>query len=310
MKNFLLSFLFFLLCVLSYGQDKLFTPYNQIFPTTGGKGIGVNKDKPEAAMHIVEFKDKGVGLRIDLVEEDIGIPGGGMTTTNPEYAFRIKRFLWNISPNEVDLFSIDGRGNTRIGYNGITNGERLSIGGNAGIFYNAANKINLSFSGTQPEISWQTSSNKNLRFKNTNNSKTPLSLSPNGKVGINTEDFSGDHDLYVNGSVYLKGDSPEAHSLYIEGSTIAEEIFVKVKADWPDYVFADHYELMPLKELGDFIDKNGHLPNMPTADKVKEEGIAAGETIRLLTEKVEQLTLYILQQQREIEALKEEIIKK
>jgi len=63
---------------------------------------------------------------------------------------------------------------------------------------------------------------------------------------------------------------------------------------WPDYVFSDYYELMPLKELGDFIDKNGHLLNMPTANKVKEK-IATGETIRLLTEKVEQLTLYILQ---------------
>ena len=95
------------------------------------------------------------------------------------------------------------------------------------------------------------------------------------------------------------------HSLYIEGSAIAEEMFIKLKADWPDYVFADHYNLMPLAELEHFIEKNGHLPNMPKAEEVKKDGIEAGETIRTLTEKVEELTLYILQQQKEINALKQ-----
>lgn len=73
MKNFLLSFLFFLLCVMSYGQDKIYIPNNQTYPTTGGNGIGINKDKPEAAMHIIESDNQGVALRIDLVERQDGI---------------------------------------------------------------------------------------------------------------------------------------------------------------------------------------------------------------------------------------------
>src|SRR5690606_22693017 len=83
-----------------------------------------------------------------------------------------------------------------------------------------------------PELIWKTSSNKNFRFKNATTNAIPISLSPSGKVGINTEDFSGDHDLYVNGSVYLKGDSPETHTMYIEGSSIAEEFTLSPKSEW------------------------------------------------------------------------------
>ncbi len=116
--------------------------------------------------------------------------------------------------------------------------------------------------------------------------------------------------LYVDGSVYIKKDSTVAHSLWIEGSSIAEEMFVKIKdGTWGDYVFKDDYLLLPVNDLETFITKNGHLPEMPTADQVKEEGVKAGETIRLLTVKVEELTLYLLQQQKEIEALKEKLDK-
>lgn len=83
----------------------------------------------------------------------------------------------------------------------------------------------------------------------------------------------------------------------------------RFKADWLDYVFTDEYRLLPLVDLEKFIVRNGHLPDMPTAKEVKEEGLKTGETICLLTVKVEELTLYILQQQKEIEMLKEEFNK-
>lgn len=309
MKSLTISCIFLFISIFTLGQDKVFVPNNQTFPTTGGNGMGVNQNKPEAAIHIVESEDKGVALRIDLVEEQVGIVGGGYFISDPEYAFRIKRYNWNIYP-EINLFSIDGRGKTRIAYDGGNGGEALSIGGSAGIFYNSTNKINLSYSGTQPEFSWTTSSNKNLRFKNTNNSKTPLTLSPYGKVGINTEDFFDDHDLYVKGSVYIKGDSPGTYFIYIEGTGVAEELNILLKDDWGDFVFDDDYSLLPLRELEEFIDKNGHLPGMPTAEKVAEDGLQTGETIRLLNIKVEELTLYLLQQQKEIEALRKVINEK
>ena len=72
----------------------------------------------------------------------------------------------------------------------------------------------------------------------------------------------------------------------------------------PDYVFEDDYELMPLDELKSFIDENGHLPGMASAQQVKDEGLdIAGSQMDLL-QKVEELTLYTLQQQEQIEELK------
>jgi hypothetical protein len=67
---------------------------------------------------------------------------------------------------------------------------------------------------------------------------------------------------------------------------------------YPDYVFGDDYPLMPLSELAAYIDRNGHLPRVPTSDEVSRRGgVNMSELQLLLLEKVEELTLYTLQQQ-------------
>jgi len=90
------------------------------------------------------------------------------------------------------------------------------------------------------------------------------------------------------------------------GNVWATGVFVRLPEQFPDYVFEDDYELMSLSELENFIKQNKRLPKMPSADKVAENGLNLGETDRLLTEKVEELTLYILQMKKEIDALKSE----
>ncbi|GGD55149.1 hypothetical protein GCM10011514_19180 [Emticicia aquatilis] len=76
---------------------------------------------------------------------------------------------------------------------------------------------------------------------------------------------------------------------------------------WSDRVFEQNYYLMPLKEVEKFIAKNNHLPNLPSATEVVKNGVAMDEMVSKLLEKVEELTLYTIQQQREIDALKKEI---
>ncbi len=71
----------------------------------------------------------------------------------------------------------------------------------------------------------------------------------------------------------------------------------------PDYVFEDDYELRSLAELESFINENGHLPNVPSAEEVNETGLNIAAMPLQLLEKVEELTLYTLQQQRTIDAL-------
>ncbi len=115
-------------------------------------------------------------------------------------------------------------------------------------------------------------------------------LFPNGNMGIGTSSFVDGDDTYrlsVNGKV-------RAHS-------------VKVYTTWADYVFKDDYELKSLDEVENFIQQNGHLPNVPSEAEVLENGIELGAMNAKLLEKIEELTLYLIEQQKEIEALKAEV---
>lgn len=76
---------------------------------------------------------------------------------------------------------------------------------------------------------------------------------------------------------------------------------------WSDRVFEKNYYLMPLKDVEKFIAKNNHLPNVPSATEVVEKGVAMDEMVSKLLEKVEELTLYTIKQQKEIDALKKEL---
>jgi len=82
----------------------------------------------------------------------------------------------------------------------------------------------------------------------------------------------------------------------IGGKLIAEEVRVELEATWPDYVFADGYELMPLEQLKREINLHKHLPGIPSAAQIEEQGgVDLGAMQTKLVEKVEELTLYIIQ---------------
>lgn len=308
---YILSIAALILCaVKGSGQitDKLYTPNGMLYSINAQDGIGINEDKPDAALHIHQSDDHSTALHINMHQRLT--PGGGNTYTNPEFAFRIDYSSDGVpGGSSTDLFSIAAKGgNTRIGYFGVGN-EQLMVQNALGLYSGSTNAIRLKLNSNAPELSWTTSSSKPFKFRNTNTGKTPLTLSTDGQVGIHTSNFFDNHDLFVDGSGYITDDGEETHSLYIEGSSIAEEMFVKLKADWGDFVFHRDYGLMPLADLETYIDEKGHLPEMPTAAEVEKEGVKTGETLRLLTIKVEELTLYILQQQKEIDALKEKLEK-
>ena len=88
---------------------------------------------------------------------------------------------------------------------------------------------------------------------------------------------------------------------------MAEEVRVELDATWPDYVFEKHYDLSPLPQLENFIRINKHLPNIPSAGQVKEQGLNLGDMNLRLLEKIEELTLYIIQQDKKINALQEKV---
>ncbi|MCX6181887.1 MAG: hypothetical protein NT150_08175 [Bacteroidetes bacterium] len=90
----------------------------------------------------------------------------------------------------------------------------------------------------------------------------------------------------------------------LDGITYAREVTVTADA-FPDYVFENNYKLMPIYELEKFIDKNNHLPNINTAAEIKDSGLSLGDMQVKQMEKIEELTLYIIQLKKEIDALKE-----
>lgn len=88
-----------------------------------------------------------------------------------------------------------------------------------------------------------------------------------------------------------------------DGVLMAKEVRVTLDG-WPDYVFGEGFQLMPLSETESYIKTNGHLPGVPSAEEVEEEGLSLGEMNRLLMQKVEELTLHLIELQKQVDELK------
>jgi len=118
------------------------------------------------------------------------------------------------------------------------------------------------------------------------------------------ENFEG--DIFFNdGNVGIGTNITNGYKLAVAGKIIAQEMRIVHTVPESDYVFKPDYQLMPLKELQTFIKANNHLPEVPSAAEFKENGYSIGTMDDLLLRKIEELTLYILQQQQEIERLKQ-----
>ncbi|MBP9879676.1 MAG: hypothetical protein WBP31_05725 [Chitinophagales bacterium] len=112
---------------------------------------------------------------------------------------------------------------------------------------------------------------------------------------------------YAGGNVMIGASVPATgYLLSVDGKVMCEELKVQMSGSWPDYVFADDYTLPTLYELEASIKQNKHLPGIPSAAVVEAEGIEVGAMQVQMMEKIEELTLYIIELQKQIDALKAE----
>lgn len=189
---------------------------------------------------------------------------------------------------------IDGSFNTVLGSwagKNATGDRNVLIGYEAGQSVTGGNKLvihSVQNNASEPPLIYGEFDNQRLVF--------------NAKVGINTQTFPttvGTGSTAANVADY---------SLFVKGGILSEA--VRVRTGWADYVFKPDYNLMPLNDVENFIETNGHLPNIPSATTIENSGLDLGEIARLQQEKIEELTLYLIQQQKEIKELKSSLLNK
>lgn len=136
---------------------------------------------------------------------------------------------------------------------------------------------------------------------------------PSGNgVSYNGRSFGGEYTMvrhnFLNTQVnigYNSTDYIPGYTLTVDGDILAEGITIQNSTNWPDYVFEADYDLKDLNEVEEFIAANHHLPEVPSAQDV-EDGVSVGDMQKILLRKVEELTLYTIEQSKAIDALQAE----
>jgi hypothetical protein len=155
-------------------------------------------------------------------------------------------------------------------------------------------------SGWTPQV-WDMGSNEsNFFIKDvTNGSKRILKIA-NG---------APEDAFYIanSGNVGIGTATPQS-KLAVNGTVTCKELKVEA-AGWPDYVFADSYKLRSLKEVESHIKEHKHLPGVPSEKEILEEGVKLGEMNAILLEKIEELTLYMIELKKENDEIKSQLNK-
>lgn len=225
-----------------------------------------------------------------------GVPIGRLDVLGSGTTSSTNTFLLRNSVGDT-LLRMRDDGRMGIGYNGSSYGRTLNMGG-TGINFYTANEAAFGgaiFPTDTSLVIWSNSSVNNY-----------LVFQPSwGNTGIGT--YTPNAKLHLNGAQLIGSNSAfpaTGYQLSVDGKIIAEEVKVQLSTSWPDYVFGEGYKLMPIDELEKSIQQNKHLPNIPSAaDVTAEKGIVLGEMNRKLLEKIEELTLYIIQLKKENNSL-------
>ncbi len=243
-------------------------------------------------------------------------------------------------PSASDVFSVYGNGKTiingNVGVGTSTPGDKLQVGDSwKKLAIGSAEGVNLAygtsylgFNASRQNLSTWTISNDgvhngggvifgdvsgNMYFSaipNTGSANQTLSdaaILNNSifKIKSSTQ-YQSTGMVQIGGA--LPGNNVHAYNtlLSVNGKLLAKEIVVTIQ-NWPDYVFDKNYKLKSLESIENYIKENNHLPNMPSANEVAANGISISEISKLQMEKIEELTLYVIELRKEMEILKKKV---
>jgi hypothetical protein len=238
----------------------------------------------------IHFRIETNGIYTENISEGSAsqIPLGYLGKTNG-WQFPVSNDRFNSSEN--GLF-IKNTGN--VGICTINPEDKFEVAG-GGITISNNQYYRVRFNGGTPQsVIGMTSSNVIRVGDFTNSWNTELS-------GASALSFltQGTTRMVLSGDNVGIGTTTPSEKLSVNGNIKAKKLIV-TQTGWPDYVFAKNYKLRSINEVEDFIAVNKHLPEMPSAKDVEEKGLDIGKTQAVLLKKIEELTLYIIEQDRKI----------
>jgi len=251
---------------------------NAIIGTWSSNSLTFNTNSA-AQMTIAATGQIGVGTTTPTQKLDID---GNIRLRNDGIIGTWSSNSLTFNTNSTARMTLAANGQVGIGTTSPT--EKLDIDGNIRLRNNSA-------IGT-----WSSNS---LTFNT--NSTARMTIAANGNVGIGVA--TPEYKLHIAGDA--KFDSQvfiNSGGLYVNGEVKAKK-FLATISPFPDYVFEPGYKLLTLAEVENFISENGHLPEIPNAANVEKNGVELGEMNALLLQKIEELTLYLIEQDKKIAEL-------
>jgi hypothetical protein len=311
------------------GTDRMFfTPSGNIgigiadptsrFHITGGADVSLTSNGylmlgTDGGINLV-FDNNEIQARTDSAVSDLFLQAeGGVTQfgktsdSNIEIENSTIRALYNGSAEELIL---QPNGKTRIGgvLDFATTKFHISEGVDVGMANNQSGYMMIGLSNAGNVIF----DNNEIQARNNAAAAHLYLQNGGGNVFIgDATNFTSGHRLGVDGNAVVTGAlrigttvTPSGYKLAVDGKAICTELLVRLVPNWPDYVFNQNYKLPGLNEVEDFIKKNNRLPGIPSAKTLEANGMNIGEMQKLQMQKIEELTLYIIELKKEIEKLK------
>jgi|GEM_PF-1233066 len=271
--------------------------------------VSVGGTATELASAKLGFNSSGMFI-FEAPVSHVGVWGNASTTTGNSAAVYANNYSTGTTNYGVVAKSF-GAGTTNYGIwakaYGATNNYAGYFDGDVVI---TGNDQTLTVQGTDPYIQ-MVSGFEDIGYLRADGEDIMLALNAANDDGKLILRSNGVNRMYINdnGDIVMGSTTvaPKAgYKLSVDGKVVCEELLVQL-SPWPDYVFKPEYKLASLLEIEQFILKNNHLPGIPTAAEVESEGLNVGQMQQLMMEKIEELTLHMIDLKKENDALKAEV---